>query len=183
MGLRASDEDREGVAQALRRHLLAGRLRTEEFEQRVEAAYGAQTLDQLRALTRDLPRTAARPERPPRLWPGNRPLAVRFEVEQPPATVMSEAMRTIAPALLRARYRLEQSDATRLVFRRRLFSLWAILAAVLLPVIGLIVLFAGGRETSEVVVSVNPLDEQRTVVDVFGVAPRGVRRAMLELER
>ena len=90
-------------------------------------------------------------------------------------------MRTIAPDLMAARYRLEQSDSTRLVFRRRQIPFYAIAAAVLIPIFGLIVLVAAGRESSEVVVSANQVDPGRTVVDVFGVASLRVRRAMLEL--
>jgi hypothetical protein len=80
-----------------------------------------------------------------------------------------------------ARFQLEQSDASRLVFRRRQIPFYAFAAAILIPIFGLIVLFAAGRETSEVVVSANELGPGRTVVDVFGVASLRVRRAMLEL--
>jgi uncharacterized protein DUF1707 len=182
VSLRASDADRERVAQALRRHLVAGRLGADEFEQRVEHAYAATTLDELRALTRDLPQSgAATPGRRRRLLPGNRAFAARFETHAASATVISEAMRTIAPDLMAARYRLEQSDSTRLVFRRRQIPFYAFAAAILIPIFGLIVLVAAGRESSEVVVSANEVDPGRTVVDVFGVASLRVRRAMLEL--
>jgi hypothetical protein len=95
---------------------------------------------------------------------------------------MSEAMRTIAPELMSARYALEHSDPTRLVFRRRQVPFYAIAAALLIPIFGLIVLAAAGRESSEVVMSANELDPGRSVVDVFGVASLRVRRAMLELD-
>ena len=62
--IRAADEDRERVAQELREHMLAGRLRPEEFEERVGKAYDARTRGELEALKHDLPMSpeAARAE-------------------------------------------------------------------------------------------------------------------------
>ena len=161
---------------------MAGRLAADEFEQRIEGAYAAKTLDQLRALTLDLPEARSEPPaRRRRLLPGNRPFAARFETDAGAAAVISEAMRTIAPDLMAARFQLEQSEPSRLVFRRRQIPFYAFAAAILIPIFGLIVLFAAGRETSEVVISANELEHERTVVDVFGVASLRVRRAMLEL--
>ncbi len=54
-GIRAADDDRERVAQELREHMLAGRLRPEEFEERVGRAYDASTRGELDALKHDLP--------------------------------------------------------------------------------------------------------------------------------
>ncbi len=53
--LRASDADRDRVMERLRRAAAEGRLRTEELEQRVEAALSARTYGQLDALLSDLP--------------------------------------------------------------------------------------------------------------------------------
>lgn len=53
--IRASDADREHVADRLRRAAGEGRLRTEELEQRLEAALGARTYGQLDVVLRDLP--------------------------------------------------------------------------------------------------------------------------------
>jgi hypothetical protein len=53
--LRASDEDRQRVADALRVHTSAGRLTLAEFEQRVADAYAAKTVAELRPLVADLP--------------------------------------------------------------------------------------------------------------------------------
>ena len=158
----------------------------DEFEDRIEHVYAATTLDDLRALMRDLPEASdAGASVAPRrfLFPGNRPFAVRFYAQQPAPVVISEAMRTFAPDLLGSRYRVDRSEPTRLVFRREQYPFWNVVAAILIPFIGLIVLLAAGRESSEVVVSATDLDKGRTVVDVFGVGPRSVRRAMLELER
>ncbi|MEU2726380.1 DUF1707 domain-containing protein [Streptomyces griseoviridis] len=53
--LRASDADRERVAEILRDALAEGRLDMEEFEERLEATYRARTYGELTPLTRDLP--------------------------------------------------------------------------------------------------------------------------------
>ncbi|MGW1171954.1 DUF1707 SHOCT-like domain-containing protein [Streptomyces sp. NPDC002550] len=53
--LRASDSDRERVAEVLRDALAEGRLDMAEFEERLEATYKARTYGELTPLTRDLP--------------------------------------------------------------------------------------------------------------------------------
>lgn len=53
--MRASDAERERVAEALREAVAEGRLDMEEFEQRLEAAYRARTHADLEPLVRDLP--------------------------------------------------------------------------------------------------------------------------------
>src|SRR4051794_5960493 len=65
-GLRASDAERERVAEALRRHHLDGRLDTEELQERLERAYAARTTGELAPLLADLPaeREPARGPRP-----------------------------------------------------------------------------------------------------------------------
>src|SRR3954454_17776172 len=70
-GLRASDAERERVAEALRRHHLDGRLDTEELQERLERAYAARTTGDLAPLLADLPgERRAGPERPGRwAWP------------------------------------------------------------------------------------------------------------------
>jgi hypothetical protein len=186
VSLRASDADRERVVRFLQGQLVAGRLTAHEFEERIEHAYAAATVDALQELTSDLPRRrtpAAPASRRRPILPGSRPFAARFDSAESPPVVMSEAMRTLAPNLIGARYRLEQSEPTRLVFRRQHFPLWAIAAAILIPFFGLLALAVAGREASEVVVSATELERGRTVVDVFGVGSLRLRRAMLELDR
>jgi hypothetical protein len=56
--LRASDEDREELINELNDHAVAGRLTTDELEQRLTAAYAARTTAELAALRRDLPVSA-----------------------------------------------------------------------------------------------------------------------------
>ncbi|MEU9183097.1 DUF1707 domain-containing protein [Streptomyces sp. NPDC048484] len=53
--LRASDADREQVAEVLRDAVAEGRLDMEEFEERLEATYKARTYKELEPITRDLP--------------------------------------------------------------------------------------------------------------------------------
>jgi hypothetical protein len=57
--LRASDADRERVAEVLRDALAEGRLDMEEFDERLGAAYQARTYAELEPLTRDLPSAGA----------------------------------------------------------------------------------------------------------------------------
>jgi uncharacterized protein DUF1707 len=64
-GLRASDAERERVAEALRRHHLDGRLDTEELQERLERAYAARTTGDLAPLLADLP-SEREPARGPR---------------------------------------------------------------------------------------------------------------------
>lgn len=54
--LRASDADRERIAERLRNGHAEGRLDTAEFQERLERCYEAKTFGQLDALVRDLPR-------------------------------------------------------------------------------------------------------------------------------
>ncbi len=54
-GIRVADADRELVAGELREHMMAGRLTSEEFEERVARAYAAVTRAQLDELRADLP--------------------------------------------------------------------------------------------------------------------------------
>jgi Domain of unknown function (DUF1707) len=61
--LRASDDDRDIVLQALERHLAAGRLSLDEFDQRSTAALTAVTLTDLAPLTSDLPGLSVEPAR------------------------------------------------------------------------------------------------------------------------
>jgi Domain of unknown function (DUF1707) len=53
--LRASDKDRDQVADILREQYAQGRLTIEEFEERSAAALAARTMGDLAPLTRDLP--------------------------------------------------------------------------------------------------------------------------------
>ncbi|MGY1454532.1 DUF1707 SHOCT-like domain-containing protein [Streptomyces sp. SS8] len=65
--VRASDADRDRVAEILREALAQGRLDAEEHAERVDAVYRARTMGELRPLVRDLPaglEAAPRTDRP-----------------------------------------------------------------------------------------------------------------------
>jgi Domain of unknown function (DUF1707). len=55
--MRASDSDRDRVAEALREHMAQGRLTVEEFNERLELLYNSKTYGELAKLTADLPAT------------------------------------------------------------------------------------------------------------------------------
>src|SRR5690242_8353892 len=57
--IRASDAERERVVTFLREHALAGRLDSDELEERIGLAYGARYVGELERLNRDLPRADA----------------------------------------------------------------------------------------------------------------------------
>ncbi|MBB3086303.1 DUF1707 SHOCT-like domain-containing protein [Geodermatophilus sabuli] len=58
--LRAADADRAAVAAQLGEHMAAGRLRVDEYDDRLARAYAARTYGELAELTADLPRPVAR---------------------------------------------------------------------------------------------------------------------------
>jgi hypothetical protein len=58
--VRASDADRAATAELLQRHYAAGRLETQEFEERIGRSYAARTTGELHDLIVDLPRFTAR---------------------------------------------------------------------------------------------------------------------------
>jgi hypothetical protein len=58
--LRASDDERAAVSDALTRHHLAGRLDIDEYSERLEVSYGAKTRGDLSPLLADLPFEAPR---------------------------------------------------------------------------------------------------------------------------
>src|SRR5205085_3062419 len=67
--LRASDADREQIAERLRRAATEGRLHDDELEERLGAAFSARTYGELDTLVADLPSTTVdrpRPQSPAR---------------------------------------------------------------------------------------------------------------------
>ncbi|MFI1199280.1 DUF1707 domain-containing protein [Streptomyces sp. NPDC020883] len=67
--MRASDADRDRIAEILREALAEGRLDAEEHAERIDAVYRAKTVGELEPVVRDLPAAARRPE------PGAEPYA------------------------------------------------------------------------------------------------------------
>src|SRR3712207_4955496 len=59
--LRAADADRAAVATVLGRHMSAGRLTVDEYDERLARAYAAKTYGELEQLTADLPATDLAP--------------------------------------------------------------------------------------------------------------------------
>jgi len=53
--MRASDRDRDLVADTLREHMAQGRLTVEEFNERLEQVYASKTYGELAKITADLP--------------------------------------------------------------------------------------------------------------------------------
>ena len=64
--LRASDDERNDVADKLSRHFAEGRLDEVEFKSRLDACMSAKTRGELNGLFHDLPRLATAPSR--RRW-------------------------------------------------------------------------------------------------------------------
>lgn len=69
--IRASDTDREHVVAVLREHAVDGRLTFDEMLERIDVAYAARTLGDLRRLLADLPATPV-PTPPSRTGPPGR---------------------------------------------------------------------------------------------------------------
>lgn len=61
--LRAADQDREAVAEILREQHVAGRLDTDELQERIERCYSAKTYAELDAVLADLPAELSPPRR------------------------------------------------------------------------------------------------------------------------
>jgi hypothetical protein len=79
-GLRASDADRDLVVAELSQSFEAGRLTSEEFDERTSQALAARTMGQLAALTADLPAGQPPAQAPARPQPGGRRRAMRAPV-------------------------------------------------------------------------------------------------------
>src|SRR5512133_2115689 len=67
--MRAGDKDRQHVVEQLGKHFGEGRLTVEEFDDRVVRAHASVYLDELPALTADLPRDPEPQRRPSRPAP------------------------------------------------------------------------------------------------------------------
>jgi Domain of unknown function (DUF1707) len=74
LSLRVADDDRERVAERLRRAAGEGRLAPDELEERLEAAFAARTQADLAPIVADLPAEPPARPRPPRRGGGHREL-------------------------------------------------------------------------------------------------------------
>jgi hypothetical protein len=184
--VRASDEDRERVVAALKEHCATGRLTIEELPERVERAYAATTLIELAELTYDLPgrlparrpRTQPSAPRRPRM-PGVAPFTEVVEFDRPLAEVETEALREIAPRLVRYGFELVHTARPHLVFERSERPVWTIAVAIVVFPIGLVALLH--TRTCRVQLTLEELGETRTRLTIHGSAPLAVRRAFAEL--
>ncbi len=180
--LRASDAEREEVARSLRAHLAAGRLTVDEFSERIERAFGATGVDELKTLVADLPASHAAPAAAPRplrrLWPGNLPFKTRIRTTKDVTAVRDAAMRTVVAELIADGYRLSSPSPTSLILERTYRPAWTFLLAVFAFPVGLVALLH--TDSSQVVIHLEPLGSG-TLVQVSGTARRPVRRAVREL--
>ena len=94
--MKASDADRDAVLSVLSEHFQAGRLTSDEFDERAGQALAARTWGQLTDLLRDLPGTRPGPQAPVAASPAARP--VRPPVRRSPAPIAMLAVIGIAVA-------------------------------------------------------------------------------------
>jgi hypothetical protein len=93
LSLRASDADREHVAELLGRAFAEGRLSADEHGERLEAVYAAKTMGELRPLVADLPVVFAPPTTAVATGATVADAAVRYGGE-PVVAIFGEAKRT-----------------------------------------------------------------------------------------
>ena len=95
--LRASDSDREDVAERLRAATAEGRLLAEELEERLEVALNARTYGELDALVVDLP---APPATVPEVTePTTLPACLTVNVTVPSLTIAFDGLLAVTPAV------------------------------------------------------------------------------------
>jgi hypothetical protein len=182
--MRASDRDRQAVAELLRRHLLAGRLELEEFEERLGRAHAARTLVELGELHADLPDLPVAPpvpvprRRAPRV-PGRIPFVERVPLATDVETAHDEAMEHLVPTMLRYGYELEDRSRDRLAFTLRRRPGWTIAVAIFAFPFGLLALMHQADE--RVVVEIERGRGGGSVLIAHGKAPLAVRRAFAQL--
>jgi hypothetical protein len=152
-------------ARSLRQHWAAGRLSTEEFDERVEAAYRAITRRELLAVAADLPVDDAPTEsgvelersQPRRVfWPGVVPFHEERHLRASCSAALDSAQRAMVPRMgMQGFHVVEEVRPRRLRFVR------------------------GSGLTVTVVF--HPAAGGGTIVTAFGHAPRAVRKAFATL--
>jgi hypothetical protein len=157
---RASDAERDQVAQRLRDHWAVGRLDEEELDERLTAVYAARTWGELRALTRDLPDTAPAPDAAAAagggFWPGVKPFSEERHLSAAPRDAYAMALREIVPRMAERYFRLTHEDRPR----------W---------------LSFSGPVGQEITVMFLPAIDGGTTVSASGRAGRAVRKAFANL--
>jgi uncharacterized protein DUF1707 len=189
--LRASDEDREDVAVALRAHCAAGRLEVGELEERLAATLSARTLGELERLVADLPggrspvrtrRSDPAPASSPakRQWPGLLRFHQRHLFDRDRKLVFRQAVTHLVPAMVDAGYDVvSRSEPELLVLEREERPSWVPLVCIFLFPFGLLALTV--RDKHRVVISLDELQPHGTQFVVQGTATRAVRKAFANL--
>lgn len=185
---RASDSERERVADRLRDAAAEGRITVDELDERIAAAYAAVTRGDLDVLLDDLPVAREEPklmeprrERKSRLpWlPGRYTFEMRWRAPATRSAAMADLMEYVTPPMNRFGYDLVDRTPDRLVFERETFPMWAIAPAVFLFPFGLLALLLRNRER----VAIELLERDgETLLYAHGVAPLAVRRAFVGLQ-
>ncbi len=161
--LRASDADREAVADALRAHCAAGRLQVGELEERLVAAFSASTVAALEHLLSDLP--------------GKRPTSVPAERHA------GERIKPGLPGLRSFRQSHELRTDREDAFRQVLQDIVPAMAAAGYDVVGRVdnELLVFEQEGERVVVAFSESQIGFTRLLVQGTARRAVRKAFAHL--
>ncbi|MFE7313704.1 DUF1707 domain-containing protein [Streptomyces sp. NPDC057555] len=94
--MRASDADRDRVAEILREALAEGRLDAEEHGERIDAVYRAKTMGELEPVVRDLPGAGGRPQ----------PDAAPYDYGQASATEDQNLVAIFSAATRKGRWRV-----------------------------------------------------------------------------
>lgn len=185
--LRASDRDRDDVAEHLRKHCVEGRITLEELEERLEGVMAAATVADLSGFISDLPPLAARRNSatgtaaaPAKAGPvGVFPFSHRVVVPASPEETNWEVVSKLAPRLADYGYQLATQSPAGLVFECRSRPPWTILVAIFAFPLGLFALAV--RRNERIVISLEPHPAGGTAMIVRGNAPRRVRKAFLSL--
>lgn len=185
--LRASDSDREKLADELRRHCVEGRITLDELDERLEGAMAARTLAELSKFVSDLPSSPAPAARvssttsaPAKPGPiGVLPFTHRVLVPARREETRWQVLSAIAPRLVNYGYELVNQSPTELVFECKLRPPWTVLVAIVGFPIGLIALTV--KRNERIVISLENGPEGGTHMIVHGNAPRRVRKAFLSL--
>ena len=186
--LRASDADREAVADILRAQCAAGRLDVSELEERLSAALAARTLGELDRLLADFPdgrsavRVPARARAAPHAvgLPGLRRFHYVDVFDRDRPTVFAQALEHVVPSMVRFGYDIAARDEPRMiVFEIRERPAWVPWVCILGFPLGLIAL--AYKETQRIVVTFDEIDRDRTRITTAGLARRPVRKAFAEL--
>jgi hypothetical protein len=183
--IRASDAERNKVAEELRIHCQDGRITVEELEERIGQAMAARTIHQLAEVVADLPplaspgASAPAPVAATARGLGVRPFSYRIIFPAGAERTREVAFNTITPALDAFGYALERQSSRELEFGREERPVAAIVAAIVLFPIGLLALLV--RRELRVVVSLESRGPHETVMLIHGQAPRSVRESLAGL--